>query len=330
MATLHQIVERVGAVHFAVPAFQPADAVDVVQALGALRLHAGKLARDARERGDQSAATVLAGLADTAKDTRAALQAVEPTQLTQRLGAYEKRFFEDLETQLTLLAKQSDRPMTVADVTPDLRRILVGKTGKFLVRVFPKDNIWERQPLEKFVREVQTVAPKVTGTPLGLYEFVEILQRGYIKAALWAFLVIAVMVYVDLRGGLATVLTLVPLVSGTIWMIGTMALLHIRFNPANILTLPLMVGIGVAYGVYIIQRYREDGEASFFGKSTGRAVMLSALTSVIAFGSLLTGAHRGICSLGLVMTIGVLACLVSTLTLLPALLEIARRKNWKV
>ena len=327
---IQQIVERVGQVTFAVPEFQPGDADSVISALGSLRIHASKLAREAAERGDRQAEQVLTPLAGTLKDVRTKLQAAEPAQLTQRLGAYEKRFYEDLQTQLALLAKQSDRPMTVADVTPDLRHVLVGKTGKFLVRVFPKDNIWERQPLEKFVREVQTVAPKVTGTPLGLYEFVEILQRGYIKAALWAFLVIAVMVFVDLRGGLATVLTLVPLVVGTIWMIGAMALLHIQFNPANILTLPLMVGIGVAYGVYIIQRYREDGEASFFGKSTGRAVMLSALTSVIAFGSLLTGAHRGICSLGLVMTIGVLACLVSTLTLLPALLEIARRKHWKV
>ena len=327
---IKQVVERVGQVTFAVPAFQPGDEDAVVKALGSLRLHVAKLARDAAARGDQQAEKVLTPLAETVKDVRAKLQAAEPAQLTQRLGAYEKRFYEDLQGQLTLLAKQSDRPMTVADVTPDLRRVLVGKTGKFLVRVFPKDNIWERQPLEKFVREVQTVAPNVTGTPLGLYEFVEILQRGYIKAALWAFLVIAIMVFVDLRGWLATTLTLVPLVIGTIWMIGAMAVLRIRFNPANILTLPLMVGIGVAYGVYIIQRYREDGEATFFGKSTGRAVMLSALTSVIAFGSLLTGAHQGICSLGLVMTIGVLACLVASLTLLPALLEIAKRKSWKV
>jgi uncharacterized protein len=174
------------------------------------------------------------------------------------------------------------------------------------------------------------VAPKATGTPLGLHEFVNILVRGYIKAALWAFLVIAIMVFVDLRGAMATVLTLVPLVVGTIWMIGVMAVCGIRFNPANILTLPLMVGIGVAYGIYIVQRYREDGEATFYGKSTGRAVMLSALTAVIAFGSLLIGAHRGICSLGLVMTIGVSACLIAALALLPALLEIARRKGWKV
>ena len=327
---IKQVVERVGQVRFAVPAFQLGDEDAVVKALGSLRLHAAKLAREAAGRGDRQTEKVLTSLVEMVKDVRAKLQAAEPAQLTLRLGAYEKRFYEDLQVQLSLLAKQSDRPMTVDDVTPDLRRVLVGKTGKFLVRVFPKDNVWERQPLMDFVREVQAVAPNVTGTPLGLFEFVEVLQRGYIKAALWAFLVITIMVFVDLRGLLATALTLTPLVIGTIWMIGAMAVLHIRFNPANILTLPLMVGIGVAYGVYIIQRYREDGEASFYGKSTGRAVMLSALTSVIAFGSLLTGAHRGICSLGLVMTIGVVACLVSSLTLLPALLAIAKRKNWKV
>ena len=327
---IRQVVDRVGKVTFAVPVFQPEDADAVVKALGALRLRAGKLARDAGERGDRASEKVLTPLVSVAQEVRTQLKAAEPAQLASRLGAYEKRFYEDLQQQLNLLAKQSDRPMTVADVTPELRQVLVGKTGKFLVRIFPKDNIWERQPLEQFVREVQTVAPNVTGTPLGLYEFVEILQHGYIKAALWAFLVIAIMVFVDLRGWPATVLTLVPLVTGTIWMIGAMALLHIRFNPANILTLPLMVGIGVAYGVYVVQRFREDGEASFYGKSTGRAVMLSALTSVIAFGSLLTGAHRGICSLGLVMTIGVVACLVSSLVLLPALLEIAKRRGWKI
>ena len=178
--------------------------------------------------------------------------------------------------------------------------------------------------------EVRTVAPKATGTPLGLYEFVGILRHGYVKAALWAFVVIAIMVFIDLRGWLATLLTLVPLMFGIVWMMGVMAAVGLPFNPANILTLPLMVGIGVAYGVYFVQRYREDGEPTFYGKSTGRAVMLSALTAVIAFSSMLIGSHRGICSLGLLMTIGVVTCLLSSLTLLPALLEIARRRGWKV
>jgi uncharacterized protein len=165
---------------------------------------------------------------------------------------------------------------------------------------------------------------------LGLYEFIEILQRGYIKAALWAFLVIAIIVLADFRGLLASVLTLLPLVCGMIWMVGLMVLAGIPFNPANIMCLPLMVGIGVAYGIYIVQRYRQEGEATFYGKSTGRAVILSALTTIAGFASLILGQHQGIRSLGLVMTIGVAACLFASLVMLPALLEVARRRGWKV
>ena len=125
-------------------------------------------------------------------------------------------------------------------------------------------------------------------------------------------------------------LTLLPLVVGMIWMLGVMVLCHLPFNPANIMVLPLLVGIGVAYGIYVVQRFRQEGEATFYGKSTGRAVILSALTTIAGFASLLIGKHQGIRSLGLVMTIGVSACLLATLAMLPALLEIARRRGWRV
>jgi predicted RND superfamily exporter protein len=323
VSIISEIRQRVGDVRFEVPPTDPADAGVLGRSLGALRLHAGQLAR---ELGSEK----LSALAETAKLARERFQALEPTQASERLAHYEERFFGDLQAQLTLLATQSDRPMGIADIPADLQRMLVGRSGKLLLRVFPAENVWERAPLKKFVAEVQSVAPNATGTPRGLYEFIDILQRGYIRAALWALLVIAIMVYGDLRGLLATALTLMPIVVGTIWMVGVMAATGIRFNPANILTLPLMVGIGVAYGIYVVRRYREDGEATFYGKSTGRAVMLSALTAVIAFASLLIGAHRGIRSLGLVMAIGVVACLLASLALLPALLEIARRKGWKI
>jgi len=318
---IRDIRRLVGTVEFRVPVFQSSDANAVLNALGSLRLRAGRFAENS---------PAAKNLAEAVRVTRSRLQETLPETLTQRLGVYEQRFYKDLQDQLRLLASQADHPMTVNDVPVELRQVLVGKTGKFLIRVFPKDNIWERTQLKQFIHQVQSVAPQVTGTPMGLYEFVSILRRGYVRAALWAFAVIALMVFVDLRGVRATVLTLVPLAVGTAWMMGAMTLLRLRFNPANILTLPLMVGIGVAYGIYVIQRYREDGEPTFYGKSTGRALLLSALTAVIAFGSLMTGAHRGIASLGLVMVIGVVACLVAALVLLPALLEIARRKGWKV
>jgi predicted RND superfamily exporter protein len=314
-----------------VPDFVAADAAEVQRALGSVRLRASRMAREAKERSNAVAEKVFSTLAEASKGTREKLQTLNPSELERWLGQYQKGFYSDLQAQLTLLANQAERPMELSDVSEDLRRVLIGKSGKkFLLRVFPKENIWERDELERFVDDVRVAAPHATGTPLGLYEFVGILQRGYIKAALWAFVVIAIMVFVDLRGWLATLLTLVPLMFGIIWMMGAMTALGLSFNPANILTLPLMVGIGVAYGVYFVQRYREDGEAAFWGKSTGRAVMLSALTAVIAFSSMLIGSHRGICSLGLIMSIGVVTCLIASLTLLPALLEIARRRGWKV
>lgn len=328
---IREIRKRVGNIVFNVPAFAVGDVAEVQRALGSVRLRTSRMAREAAERGDRAAEKIFSPLAETTKATREKFQVMNQSDLQSWLGAYEKSFYSDLQAQLTLLASQADRPMEIADVPEDIRRMLVSKSGKkFLLRVFPKENIWNRDELEQFVSDVRTVAPKATGTPMGLHEFIGVLRHGYVKAAIWAFVVIAIMVFIDLRGWLATLLTLVPLIFGIVWMMGAMAVLGIPFNPANILTLPLMVGIGVAYGVYFVQRYREDGEATFYGKSTGRAVILSAVTAIIAFSSMLIGSHRGICSLGLVMTLGVVTCLLVSLTLLPALLEIARRRGWKV
>ena len=327
---IRAIQGELGTVKFDLPPPDPADAELTMRSLASLRLRASQLERETggqRNRADAPLSELIA----TVNQTREKLQALDPSQLQDRLALYEKRFYGDLEAQLNLMADQIvTRPMKLEDVPQNVRRMLVGKTGKLLLRVFPRENIWEREPLERFVREVQRVAPQVTGTPLGLYEFVDILLRGYVKAAIWAFLVIMVLVFADFRNGFATLFTLLPLVVGIIWMVGAMVLFGIAFNPANIMVLPLLVGIGVAYGIYVVQRYREDGEATFYGKSTGRAVVLSALTTIVAFGSLITGAHRGIRSLGFLMVIGIGACLIAALALLPALLEIARRKGWKV
>jgi hypothetical protein len=324
---IHDIRQALTTIHFDVVADDPEE---VFKAMGSLRLRANALAREAGEHGDKASLEVLVPLANALTQAQKKLKMADPSLLQQRLSDYEHHFYADLETQLAIITNQADRAMTIEDVPSTVRQIFVGKTGKFLVQVFPKEDIWEREPLVKFVHEIQQVAPGVTGTPLGLYEFIDILLRGYIKAALWAFLVITVLIFADFRNAYAALLTLLPLVVGMIWMVGVMVVGGINFNPANIMVLPLIVGIGVAYGIYVVQRYRESHEATFYSKSTGRAVVLSALTSMFAFASLLVGAHRGIRSLGLVMTIGIIACLIAALALLPALLETARRKGWKV
>jgi hypothetical protein len=109
-----------------------------------------------------------------------------------------------------------------------------------------------------------------------------------------------------------------------------MGLVGVSFNPANIMTLPLVIGIGVTNGIHILNRVAEEQKASILGKSTGKAVLVSGLTALTGFGSLMLGKHQGIQSLGLVMAVGIAACMIAGLTFLPALISILGRYGWNV
>ena len=125
---------------------------------------------------------------------------------------------------------------------------------------------------------------------------------------------------------------LLPVLVGSIWTVGVMELIGLKLNMANMVILPLILGIGVVNGIHITHRYREeeDKRASVLGKSTGQAVLLSSLTTMIGFGSMMVADHSGVFSLGLVLTIGVFNCLIASVTFLPALLKLSTAKGWRV
>src|SRR5438045_2507847 len=126
----------------------------------------------------------------------------------------------------------------------------------------------------------------------------------------------------------ALYLSLFPVAMGAIWMLGFMGGRHIPFNPANIMTLPLVIGIGVTNGIHILNRFAEEQNPSILAKSTGKAVLVSALTTIAGFGSLIPARHQGIASLGSVMSVGVATCMLAGLTFLPAILTLLIRKGW--
>jgi uncharacterized protein len=104
-----------------------------------------------------------------------------------------------------------------------------------------------------------------------------------------------------------------------------MGLRDVPFNPANIMTLPLVIGIGVTNGIHILNRFAEEQHPSILARSTGKAVLVSGLTTIAGFGSLMLAQHQGIASLGQVMAFGVTTCMVAGLTFLPALLNLLLR-----
>jgi len=124
------------------------------------------------------------------------------------------------------------------------------------------------------------------------------------------------------------VLSLIPVGIGTLWLAGLMGWLGVPFNPANIMTLPLVIGIGVTNGIHILNRYAEERTPGILSRSTGKAVLVSGLTAIAGFGSLILAKHRGIHSLGFVMASGIALCMVAGLTFLPALLAMLGDKGW--
>src|SRR5207237_194535 len=128
---------------------------------------------------------------------------------------------------------------------------------------------------------------------------------------------IAILVFIHFRKASCVVLSLIPVAVGAIWMLGMMGFFNVPFNPANIMTLPLIIGIGVTNGIHILNRFAEEQHPSILARSTGKAVLVSGLTAMAGFGSLILAQHRGIRSLGLIMSTGITTCMVLGLTFLP-------------
>jgi predicted RND superfamily exporter protein len=141
-------------------------------------------------------------------------------------------------------------------------------------------------------------------------------------------LAIVILVYFHFRSISAVLLSLLPVTIGALWMVGIMGIFEVSFNPANIMTLPLIIGIGVTNGIHILNRYAEEQNPSVLARSTGKAVLVSGLNTIAGFGSLIVAQHRGIESLGFVMAIGSATCMIAGVTVLPAILNLLSERGW--
>lgn len=280
-----------------------------------------------------------AEVSDTLREVRAALArlnqaitAADPEQASRKLGVFQQALLGDLHGTLSAIQNQDDTaPLHPSDLPAPLRHRFVSKTGsQFLLQVNPRSNVWERANQEVFVRELRQVVPEATGEPVQLLEYTTLLKDSYVEAAYYSLGAVVVLVFVHFRSLTCVLLSLLPVGLGTLWMAGVMGWLGVPFNPANIMTLPLVVGVGVTNGIHVLNRFAEEGTASIFARSTGMAVLLSALTTIAGFGSLMLAEHRGIGSLGLVMAVGTATCMTAGITVLPSVLTLLSRFGWRL
>lgn len=328
---VEEIRRRARQFEFAPVDLRPVDVAELSQTLWMLRGYLG-LARDkVAEAGRDELRVEIGKLIDSITRFRKELFSHTHSSTANKLAVFQQALFRDLHQTFELLTRQTfSERLSVQDLPPSIRHRFVGEHGQFLLQVYPKENVWERKNQEKFIQQLRTVDPDVTGTPVQLYEYTNLLKESYVEAAWYALGVIALLSFIHFKNPFAVILALLPVALGSLWMTALMGLQEVAFNPANIMTLPLVIGIGVTNGIHIITRFAEEHNPSILAKSTGKGVLVSALTTMAGFGSLLLAQHQGIQSLGFVMSIGVATCMFAGLTFLPALLTILARSGWRL
>jgi len=266
------------------------------------------------------AARALAGSLDRL------LRALAPSERSAAsvLGALEQSLLGGLSDQLERLAASLEAQSVARDDLPEpLTTRWVAPDGRHRVEVYPREDIQDHASLERFVSAVREVAANATDDPVTMLESGNTIVRAFQEAFATAFIIIAGLLFVLLRRPLDVAMVLSPLLLAGLLTVAVMVLLGLQFNYANVITLPLLLGVGVDNGIHMVHRARTappDG-GSLLATSTTRAVFTSALTTICGFGSLAWSSHPGTASMGQVLSIGLGLILLCTLVLLPALLD---------
>ena len=245
------------------------------------------------------------------------------------LQDFQGGMFRELPGKIALLKESLNAsPIIESDIPAELRSRFVGKTGKLMLQVAPKGEIFDLKPLQAYLKDVRSVDAHATGEPVMVYESMTIMRDAYRMAFIYAFCAIVLILLVAFRSVKFTLIGLIPLVVGILFMVAGMWLCGISFNSANIIVMPLVLGIAVDSGIYIINRFRrEDGSAaSVVMSSTGVGVLLNTLTIMASFGALMVAHHQGVFSIGAVMSLGMVACQIAFMVTLPAVLTLAGKK----
>ena len=245
----------------------------------------------------------------------------------QRLTAEDAALSRFLPEQLKQLrtALQATAPVTQADIPPDLARDWITPDGRAKLQVMPKPQIARTSAgLHLFVAEVAAIVPGAGGAAVTIVRSAETIVAAFRFAATGALIAITIILAVALRRLLDTALVLAPLLLSSLLTVIVAVVLPLPLNFANIIALPLLLGVGVSFNVYFVMNWRA-GRTAPLASATARAILFSALTTSTAFGSLALSRHPGTASMGDLLLVSLGCTLLATFLFLPALLAGCRR-----
>jgi hopanoid biosynthesis associated RND transporter like protein HpnN len=231
---------------------------------------------------------------------------------------------ERLERLATALEAE---PVTRETLPAPLRALMIAADGRARVQVFPAHPLDDEVAVERFVEAVRELAPHATGAAVYMLEAERTIVRALWEAFALAAALIVLVLSLLWRSPRDAALALAPLTLAALATAAAAVLAGLPINFANVIVLPLILGIGVDSGIHLVHRHRLGGHGDLLETSTSRAVLWSALTTIASFGSLGLASHRGMATLGQLLTLGVAMTLLANLVFLPALLALVDRRR---
>ncbi|WP_022723063.1 MMPL family transporter [Rhodopseudomonas sp. B29] len=280
----------------------------------------------------QNASTALTGDAGSATDA-AANDPRDVAKLLDRLGQADPAMRQKatdaivrpLQRELERLRASLDpQTITVKTLPEDLRRSWLMPDGRALVQTLPKGNTDDNTVLRGFAQAILKVAPNASGTAISYYESSRTITWAFIEAGLLAFVAIAALLIIALRRFSDVALTLVPLLIAGAVTLEICAASSFPLNFANIIALPLLLGVGVAFKVYYIMAWRA-GKTGLLQSTLTRAVVFSAMTNAVAFGSMWASSYPGMSSMGQLMFLSLVCTMAAAVFFQPVLMGAPRQ-----
>jgi hopanoid biosynthesis associated RND transporter like protein HpnN len=214
--------------------------------------------------------------------------------------------------------------VSLESIPTNIRQRWLSPSGHYRIEAYPKTDLSNPGEMKRFAAAVQTVlGDAATGAPIIYLGGSDAVKSAFIQAFSYAFVVITALLWIILRSMKETGIVLAPLILAGLLTAAMSTVFSLPFNFANIIALPLLLGIGVDSALHILHRYKTalPAHGNLLQTSTARAVFFSALTTIVSFGNLATSTHAGTASMGVMLSIGVVSTLMCTLLVLPAMLK---------
>lgn len=242
-----------------------------------------------------------------------------------RTKKFEKELFSNFEKATQIIRESFDPEIITEDTFPkELLNRFKSSKGTYMAMISPTGSIWDVDFLDKFVNDLKSITPNVTGFPITHKVYIRQAASSIFEAMILSLGVIIILLIIDFRRVNTVLLSLLPLIIGMLWIQLALYILKIDYNVANIGGLPLLLGLGIVYGLRIVHRWKEDTTITAFAatKTTGRGLAFAAFAILAGLVSIVPAHHRGVSSFGWILLIGIISCMFTALFILPAVIDV--------